>query len=105
MSKQFQRKKEDFICDQCNTLVQGNGYTNHCPKCLWSKHVDIQPGDRAETCHGGMKPIALLPKTGGGLDHARILHKCVQCGYEKWNESSSEDSSESLLALFAQREP
>ena len=26
--------------------MKGNGYTNHCPKCLWSKHVDINPGDR-----------------------------------------------------------
>lgn len=38
--KNFTRVIEDFICENCGTEVKGNGYTNHCPKCLWSKHVD-----------------------------------------------------------------
>ena len=55
--KQFVRRREDFVCEHCGTKVVGDGYTNHCPKCLWSKHVDIMPGDRAEDCQGLMRPI------------------------------------------------
>ena len=54
MSATFIRKTEDFICEHCGREVRGNGYTNHCPYCLWSKHVDINPGDRAAGC-GGLK--------------------------------------------------
>ncbi|MGA1191204.1 MAG: RNHCP domain-containing protein [Bdellovibrionota bacterium] len=101
MRRQFQRRKENFICEHCDTFVKGNGYTNHCPECLWSKHVDIQPGDRAAECLGTMEPVTIAPKTGSGLEGARILHRCKVCGYEKWNESSSNDSSEALLKLFS----
>lgn len=44
--KHFTKTVEDFICAHCGTHVRGNGYTNHCPECLWSKHVDNNPGDR-----------------------------------------------------------
>ena len=60
--RKFQRKKEDFICENCNKKVKGDGYTNHCPACLWSKHVDINPGDRLAECKGMMKPIGLDKK-------------------------------------------
>ena len=43
----FTRKVEDFTCEHCGREVHGNGYTNHCPHCLHSKHVDVNPGDRA----------------------------------------------------------
>ena len=33
----FTKKIEDFTCDHCGYNVKGKGYTNHCPKCLWSK--------------------------------------------------------------------
>jgi len=58
--KLFQKKKEDFICEKCGFVNVGDGYTNHCQKCLWSKHVDINPGDRAEKCQGLMEPINLV---------------------------------------------
>jgi hypothetical protein len=45
--RNFQRCKEDFRCGHCGHLERGDGYTNHCTACLWSAHVDIQPGDRA----------------------------------------------------------
>ena len=57
MSKNFQKKVEDFVCEHCQTKNQEDGYTNHCPNCLWSRHVDINPGDRAEKCGGMMEPI------------------------------------------------
>src|SRR3989338_8156335 len=45
-SRRFQRTKEDFTCERCGFFVRGSGYTNHCPQCLWSKHVDVNPGNR-----------------------------------------------------------
>ena len=54
MSKLFERNVEDFVCTVCGQQVEGNGYTNHCPKCLSSLHVDINPGDRASSCYGVM---------------------------------------------------
>ena len=60
MTKKFQRTKEDFTCEKCNLVVNGSGYTNHCPRCLWSKHVDVNPGDRQATCQGFMEPVCLV---------------------------------------------
>jgi len=56
VGKKFQRQKEDFVCGECGTTVSGTGYTNHCPQCLWSMHVDVNPGDRAAACGGMMEP-------------------------------------------------
>ena len=78
LGRKFQKRKEDFTCDHCGLAVSGTGYTNHCPRCLWGKHVDVHPGDRAATCGGLMEPI------GVSLEHGsyRILHRCVACGRE-----------------------
>ena len=50
---------EEFICDICNKKVPKLKYTarDHCPYCLHSKHVDINPGDRQNDCQGVLKPI------------------------------------------------
>ena len=86
-SRKFQRMKEDFTCEQCGSLVLGDGYTNHCPQCLWSKHVDIHPGDRLETCRGLMEPVEVTYQGGEYI----ILHHCVICGHEKRNKASKDD--------------
>src|SRR3990167_4839651 len=65
--KKFQRKIEDFVCENCGCGVKGDGYTNHCPKCLWGKHVDVNPGDREEECGGMMKPIRSFFKRGDSV--------------------------------------
>ena len=46
--KKFNMIDEEFICENCLNKVQKLGYTarDHCPFCLYSKHVDINPGDR-----------------------------------------------------------
>ena len=72
----FTRNKEDFICEHCGAHVAGNGYTNHCAKCLWSRHVDVEPGDRAADCGGMMEPVALI----GSTPDYRIVHRCTKCG-------------------------
>ncbi|MBI3159657.1 MAG: RNHCP domain-containing protein [Chloroflexi bacterium] len=97
-SPKFQRTREDFICENCGEQVRGDGYTNHCPACLWSKHVDVNPGDRAEACRGLMQPVAVEHKKG----EYRILQRCLTCGTERWNKAARQDSFEMILQLAAE---
>ena len=94
-SKKFQRTIEDFVCEKCEEKVKGSGYTNHCSKCLWSKHVDINPGDRAEDCGGMMKPIG-YNKIGG---KEKIIHQCHKCGFEKSNKIEKEDNIDVIAGM------
>ena len=96
MSRRFQRTIEDFTCGNCGRIVQGTGYTNHCPRCLWSKHVDINPGDRLASCGGLMEPIAAEGRPAA----YRILHHCKVCGFENWNKAAVDDDFQQLLALI-----
>lgn len=75
--------------------VRGNGYTNHCPNCLYSKHVDINPGDRLNLCGGLMKPISVSLKSGEYV----ITHQCVVCGFAKKNKTSPEDNFNKILEI------
>jgi Zn finger protein HypA/HybF involved in hydrogenase expression len=99
MSQSFQRNIENFTCLHCNAEVVGNGYTNHCPKCLWSQHVDIFPGDRQAECKGMMKPVEVENKKGDWV----IIHECVLCGYNKANTVSKEDDMKILLEIARER--
>lgn len=94
----FKRTIEDFTCEHCGNSVVGGGYTNHCPKCLWSRHVDVHPGDRAAVCGGMMEPVAL---EGTSPDYS-VLHRCVACGFERKNKVSESDDPEMVLRV-AQR--
>jgi hypothetical protein len=95
MSKRFARRIEDFVCANCGASVSGDGYTNHCPKCLWSRHVDVNPGDRAEECGGNMRPVRVEDKGG----RRALLHRCEKCGAERRCKVSSRDGSEAIYAL------
>ncbi|MDD5290251.1 MAG: RNHCP domain-containing protein [Patescibacteria group bacterium] len=91
----FIKLKENFICGHCGAEVIGTGYTNHCPKCLWSKHVDINPGDRAESCGGMMEPIEIETRSG----NFDIIHQCQKCGALKKNKAEENDDAEAIIAL------
>lgn len=93
--KKFNRRIEDFICEHCGTEVHGNGYTNHCPNCLWSKHVDGNPGDRAADCGGLMEPVGVELKNGEYI----LLQKCKKCGHLRKNKVSPEDNFEEIIKL------
>jgi hypothetical protein len=97
--KRFQRRIEDFTCEHCGAAVHGDGYTNHCPKCLWSKHVDVNPGDRAEACGDMMEPIRL---EGSSPDY-RIVHRCTRCGVERRVGVNKNDDTMTILALASSR--
>ncbi len=93
--KCFTKTVEDFNCAHCGAVVHGNGYTNHCPKCLWSRHVDINPGDRAATCGGMMAPVAV--ESDG--DKFIITHKCEICGKTKRQRTSDNDSMDAIIEI------
>jgi rubrerythrin len=95
-SKNFSKRKEDFACEKCGSTVKGSGYTNHCPICVYSKHVDIKPGDRLATCGGLMKPV----RVEGTEKEYRVLHRCTVCKYEKVNKTAPQDSIEALVAII-----
>lgn len=93
--KKFTKKVENFICENCGKSVIGNGYTNHCPFCLYSKHVDINPGDRSCNCGSLMKPIEIQQKNGEFV----ILHKCIKCGFERKNKVQENDDINKIIEI------
>lgn len=97
--KVFQKRIEDFACEHCGFLTEGNGYTNHCPRCLYSKHVDVFPGDRLEECGGLMEPIS-YDKVNG---RESIVQRCLRCRKTHRNRIQNEDSFEALLELARKR--
>ncbi|PIR45066.1 MAG: hypothetical protein COV10_01470 [Candidatus Vogelbacteria bacterium CG10_big_fil_rev_8_21_14_0_10_51_16] len=95
MTTAFKRLKEDFTCEHCGQGVQGNGYTNHCPRCLWSKHVDVHPGDRAADCGGLMPPDSVETKAGETI----LIHQCQTCGHCKRNSIQAGDDYDTVIAV------
>jgi Zn finger protein HypA/HybF involved in hydrogenase expression len=93
--KRFTRNRENFICANCGMDVAGNGYTNHCPHCLWSRDVDINPGDRAGTCLGMMRPVSVTPSG----DRFIITHKCEKCGKERRQSASPDDNMDAIINI------
>jgi len=77
--------------------VSGSGYTDHCPDCLWSRHVDVNPGDRASKCKGTMKPVK--------VEHDRnwfvIVYICQKCALEKKVKAAEGDNKELLFQLLS----
>lgn len=95
MTRQFQRRIENFTCAHCGAAVTGNGYTNHCPQCLHSRHVDINPGDRAELCGGVMDPVAVEQTAKGFI----LTHRCRLCATERRCRTVEADDTGALIKL------
>ena len=77
--KMFRKNDNGFVCAHCGRTVAPLGYSsrNHCPFCLWSLHVDIHPGDRANPCGGLLHPIRVEPDARKGYI---IVSRCEKCG-------------------------
>ncbi len=86
--KIFTKNDSGFTCLNCGFEVLPLGYSsrNHCPKCLCSLHVDINPGDRENTCGGIMDPIFAEPDPKRGYV---ITHKCRKCGAITRNKAAA----------------
>ena len=95
--KKFTMIDEEFICDVCGMSVEPLGYTarDHCPYCLCSKHVDINPGDRAESCHGTLIPIAIDNSPKG----YKIVYKCDKCNSIRKNIAAKDDNMDRIIEI------
>ena len=101
----FTHRNHSFICENCQKEVPPlkAGCRNHCPFCLTSKHVDINPGDRAEDCHGLMKAVNYKLDAKKGIV---LTFKCLSCGKYARNKAAYEDAFEAdnyqkILSLSA----
>jgi hypothetical protein len=91
---------ESFQCKICDRLVvptgAGSEHRNHCPNCLFSLHIDDEPGDRASDCGGHMEAIAIWVRKGGEW---AIIHRCKQCGALKQNRIAADDNPLKLMSI------
>ena len=92
--------KESFTCKSCGREVvptgAGSNHRNHCPNCLCSQHLDIEPGDRAADCGGLMEPIAVWVRKNGEW---AIIHRCRICGALSSNRIAADDNPMKLISL------
>ena len=88
---------EEFVCENCGAKVKKLGYScrNHCPVCLYSKHVDIMPGDRYNTCSGLMKPIGIEKYK----NTYKIIYKCSKCNQIHKNIIADDDIYDLIVSL------
>jgi hypothetical protein len=102
-----------FKCINCHKWVPVNVHMgtlnrNHCPSCLWSKHVDLtRAGDRLSSCEAGMEPVALTLKKSGMDSYGNeqkgeimIVHECPKCHKISINRIAADDNSEEIIKLF-----
>ena len=90
---------DTFTCKVCDRLCTpqgaGSDHRNHCPNCLSSLHVDIEPGDRAADCGGIMEPVAVWVRRGGEW---AIIHRCKRCGTLSSNRVAADDNPMKLMS-------
>ena len=98
MKRLFTKIDEEFICENCGKKVEKLGYTsrNHCNYCLHSKHVDVNPGDREEACHGILEPIDIEINSKKGYV---IVFRCKKCGAMRKNKAAADDNIEEILKI------
>lgn len=98
--KRFNMKDESFVCKNCKNLVKKLEYSarDHCPNCLYSMHVDVNPGDRLNTCMGLLKPIGIEKYR----DTYKIIYKCLKCGEIHKNIMAIDDNMDLIIELSRQ---
>jgi len=91
---------ETFECKLCGRTVvpdgAGSDHRNHCPYCLSSKHLDIEPGDRESDCGGLMEPISVWVRKNGEW---AIIHRCRICGAISSNRIAADDNPMKLMSI------
>lgn len=88
---------EEFICENCNKNVNKLNYSarDHCPFCLYSKHVDINPGDRLNNCKGLLVPFDIEKFK----NTYKIIYKCNTCGKIHKNIIANDDDINKIIEL------
>ena len=103
---------DGFKCVYCHVFVSaepalsGVQNRNHCPYCLWSRHLDLlRPGDRLAACKEKMKPVGLTfkktaKKYGPRLGELMLVHLCLECGKVSINRIAADDLADTIYELF-----
>ena len=88
---------EEFICENCGKKIKKLEYSarDHCNYCLYSKHVDVLPGDRQNTCKGLLKPIGIEKFK----DTYKIIYECQKCKQNHKNIMAIDDDYELIINL------
>ena len=94
----MKKNDNEFVCINCGKKVDKLGYTsrNHCPHCLFSLHVDVEPGDRANLCKGLLEPISIETNSKKGYI---IVFKCKKCGAIVRNKVANDDDFSQILEI------
>ncbi len=97
-------RNDPFVCGHCGKSVDpikyGGSYRNHCPFCLWSKHMDGEiPGDRANSCQGLMEPVGVTTRRTGEYV---LTHRCTKCRFERLNRIAGDDDYAIITVLSVQ---
>ena len=97
-TKKFKMIDENFECEVCHKLVTKLGYSarDHCPYCLCSKHVDINPGDRQNTCKGILEPVSFDKYK----NTYKIVYRCQKCGMIHRNIMAIDDNFDKVLEIM-----
>lgn len=92
---------EAFICENCNRQVEKLNKTarDHCPYCLYSKHLDINPGDRANECKGMLEPIGIEKFK----NTYKIIYKCKKCNQLHKNIVANDDNMDLIIELSVKK--
>jgi predicted RNA-binding Zn-ribbon protein involved in translation (DUF1610 family) len=99
MNKRFIKINDEFLCGKCGEINPPADKTcrNHCRKCLYSLHVDVNPGDRASKCHGWLKPIEIEISAG---EMKSIKFKCEKCDQISRNKIADDDNRQKLFEIL-----
>lgn len=99
--KRFNMIDENFICENCNKDVSKLNYSarDHCPYCLCSKHVDINPGDRSNNCQGLLEPIDIEKFK----DTFKIIYRCKECNELHKNIIAVDDDMSVIINLSTKK--
>lgn len=97
----FRMINENFKCEHCQEEISkhpSGSARNHCPSCMYSKHLDENsPGDRLSQCLGLMRPVGMdYKKNKGNMVH----HKCVKCQKEILNRLAPDDNFFDLVQIL-----
>lgn len=97
-TSKFTKNDKPFTCVRCGYEVTPLGYTSrdHCPNCLTSLHVDVNPGDRANLCMGTMTPVDISFSNKKGIV---IEYECDKCGEHHNNKAAEDDNFEIVLSV------
>lgn len=99
--KRFNMIDEEFICENCGKKISKLNYSarDHCPYCLYSKHVDINPGDRLNNCRGMLEPIGIEKFKNS----YKIIYKCKKCNIIHKNITAHDDNIDLIIELSVKK--